>query len=107
VAKFAKGDRVCALLVCNRWGVEFNLFVGTLMKVEKRGFDGKTPIVTINVDTYLYLNGPSQNQKPHDFVLDANLWKILPWNKETRAEIKQLRKACRMLNEMTKKVKAL
>lgn len=107
MAKFAKGDRVCALLVCNRWGVDLTCFVGELKKVEKRGPNGEMPIVTINVDKSIFLYGEPQNQKPHDFTLDARVWKILPWTKETRTEIKGLRKACRMLDAMTKKVKAL
>lgn len=107
MAKFAKGDRVCALLVCNKWGVDFTCFVGTLKKVEKRGPNGEMPIATINVDKCFFLKGPVQEQKPHDFQLDVRLWKLLPWNKETREEVKNLRKACRLLDEMTKKVKAL
>jgi hypothetical protein len=107
VAKLAKGDRVCALLVCNKWGVDFTCFVGTLKKVEKRGLNGEMPIATVSVDKVFFLYGPVQEQKEHDFSLDARLWKLLPWTKETRTEIKHLRKACRMLNELTRKVRDL
>jgi hypothetical protein len=107
VAKLTKGERVCALLVCNKWGIDFTCFVGVLQKVEKRGLNGEMPVATIEVDKAFYLYGPVQEQKAHPYHLDARLWKILPWNKETRAEVKSLRKACRTLDEMTRKVKAL
>jgi hypothetical protein len=107
VAKFAKGDRVCALLVCNKWGVDFTCFVGTLQKVEKRGHAGEMPVATITVDKSFFLYGPVQEQKSHDFKLDVRLWKLLPWTKETRDEVSNLRKECRVLDEMTKKVRAL
>lgn len=107
MAKIKKGDKVCALLVSNKWGVDLTCFVGTLKGIEKRGADGAIPVAVITVTRTFFLYGAPQEQKAHDFHLDARLWKILPWTKETRDEIKKLREASRLLDQLTRKVRAL
>jgi hypothetical protein len=107
MAKLRKGDRVCALLVCNKWGVDLTCFVGTLKKIEKRGMNGELPAAVITVDKTFFLYGPVENRKEHDFELDARLWKILPWTKDTRTKIKEVRTAARVLDQLTRKVRAL
>lgn len=107
MAKVKKGDKVCALLVSNKWGVDLTCFVGTLQDIEKRGANGEMPVAVINVTKTFFLYGAPKEQKAHDFHLDARLWKILPWNKATRDEIKKLREASRVLDQLTRKVRAL
>lgn len=107
MAKFKKGDRVCALLVSNRWGIDLTCFVGELKKIEKRGPDGTMPVAVIHVTKSFFLYGAPEDRKGHDFHLDARLWKILPWTQETRDLIKELRAESRVLDQLTRKVRAL
>ncbi len=98
--KFRKGDKVCALLIANRWSVDFTCFMGRLVKIEE------TPSVlkaTILVTRYYGLYGGHEHD-PKEFVLDIRLFKMMHWNAETKSKVKELRAASRTLHEMTKKL---
>jgi hypothetical protein len=96
--KLRKGDRVCALLVCNKWGVELTCFVGELLKVEKTTY---STVVSINVDFYMDLTS-KRKQPPHVFTLDAKLFKVLPWTLEMQEKIRAVRDQARLLDQATK-----
>jgi len=95
--EFHKGDRVCAVLVCNKWQVDFSCFCGRLVRIEKNEFVNKA---VIRVTTYFTLY-EKQKHKPTEYVLDIDLFKLLPWNEENRKKVRELRLASRTLNRMT------
>jgi hypothetical protein len=100
--KFRKGDKVCALLVANKWGVDFTCFCGKLVKIEERG---SLLVAKIMVSTYYDLY-KKQKHKPSEFSLDVRLFKLLPWNEQTKEYVKSVRKASQTLHEVTCKVRS-
>lgn len=99
--KFAKGDKVCALLVNNKWGVEYTCFVGELEKVEKTSYGTIAHIqVTKSISLYDKKEYPASL-----FRLDAKLFKILPWNDTTKLKLKTLREASKVLDKLTREIK--
>lgn len=102
--KFKKGDRVCAVLVCNKWGVDFLCYVGELDKIEKR--PNSNPVAQIKVDTRYSIVTKTKHE-PVVSRVDAKLFKILLWTPEVKAQIKEVRSQSRILNEATLKLKEL
>lgn len=96
--KFKKGDRVCAILVCNKWGVDLTCYVGELQKVEKVG--NMNPVAQINVDTYISL-GKKEKHKPTVTRVDVKLFKLLLWTDDVKEKIKQVRDCSRELHKQT------
>jgi hypothetical protein len=101
--KFRRGDKVCALLVANKWGIDFTAFMGKLVSVEQTEYVKKA---TIRVTHYYSLYSMDKHQ-PKEFTLDIRLFKLLKWNSTTKKKVGDLRTACRMLDQMTKNVKNL
>lgn len=100
--KFKKGDRVCALLVCNKWGVDFMCYVGHLQAIEKKGL--QNPVAQIKVDTYYDLNTKHKHD-PTVTRVDIRLFKLLLWTDEVKAKIKTLRTQSRELNATVKELR--
>lgn len=101
--KFRKGDKVCALLVCNKWGVDLTCFIGTLSKISNAGSSKQA---TIEVTRYVDLVS-TQKHKPRPFVLDLKLWQLLHWNLNTKEKLKQLRATSRSLNKITSDIRRI
>lgn len=98
--KYKKGDRVCALLVANKWGIDFTCFMGKLVKIEETTMVLKATILV--TDYYgLYHH---QKHKPKEFTLDIRVFKLMRWDAKTKTEVKELRAASRVLHKMTKKL---
>ncbi len=101
MAKFKKGDKVCALLVANRWGVDFTCFCGRLVNIEERGTVLSAKImVSVYYDLFV-----KKKHKPSEFNLDIRLFKLMPWNNETRAHLRQVRAASQTLHALTKRIR--
>lgn len=100
--KFKKGDKVCALLVCNKWGVDFMCYVGELQKIEQ--VQGRNPVAQINVDSYYDLK-IKHRHAPTVTRVDVKLFKLLPWTHEVKLKIQDLRDQSRKLNKMTRELK--
>ena len=95
--KYRRGDKVCALLVANRWGVEFTCFCGRLVNIEERGTVLAAKImVSVYYDLFVKKTHP-----PSEFSLDIRLFKLMPWNNETKSHIRAVRQASRTLHELT------
>jgi hypothetical protein len=103
--KFSKGDRVCVLLVCNKWGVDFTCYVGALVKVEKKG-QFANPTAELLVDKYIGLDS-KQKHEPRKVVVDIRLFKMLHWNDENKALVKELRKQSKVLHQLTTDIKSI
>lgn len=101
--KFRRGDKVCALLVANKWGVDFTAFMGRLVSVEETGSILKAKIKV----TRYYSLYESKKHAPKEFTLDIRVFKLLHWNSSTKNEVIKLRDASRMLHRMTKKVRMM
>lgn len=101
--KFRRGDKVCALLVANKWGVDFTAFMGKLVKIEDTGTIRKA---TIKVTRYYSLY-EMQRHKPKEFCLDIRVFKLLKWDDASKAEVIALRNASRTLHKMTARVRAM
>lgn len=101
--KFRRGDKVCALLVANKWGVDFTAFMGKLVGIEDTGSILKAKIMV----TRYYSLHENQKHSPKEFTLDIRVFKLLHWNDETKKEVAALRLASRSLHKMTKRVRAM
>lgn len=103
MTSFKKGDKVCALLVANRWGIDFTCFCGRLVRIEQTATIRKAVIkVTVYIDLQT-----RQKHPPSEYTLDVRLFKLLHWNEETKAKIKELRAASRKMHKLTRSVRAL
>jgi hypothetical protein len=87
--KFKKGEKVCAVIVANKWGVEFSCFVGVLESVERK--PGSNPVVTMSTRRYIGLTTDQKYDKPTSQRIDAKVFKVMPWNDEVKAFVKELR----------------
>lgn len=94
--KFRTGDRVCALLVANRWGVDFTCFCGRLVEIEERG---AVLSAKIKVTQYFSLYG-KKTCKSAEFNLDIRVFKLMKWTEETKAHVIAVRKASRELDKL-------
>jgi hypothetical protein len=99
--KFSKDDKVCALLIANKWGIDFTCFVGKLVKVEK---SPANTVAHIEVTRYIGLLS-TQRHKPTLFKLDIRLFKLLHWNPDTKEKVKELRNVSRTLHQLTREIK--
>lgn len=99
--KYRKNDKVCALLVANRWGVDFTCFCGRLVAIEERGTVRAAKImVSVYYDLFV-----KKKHKPSEFNLDIRLFKLMPWNDETKTYLREIRQASRTLHELTKRAR--
>lgn len=101
--KFRKGDKVCLLLVNSRWGIDLTCFVGTLVKIEITPY---SVVAHVDVTRYISLVKNEKYKQPTLYKVDAKLFKLLPFNESTKAQIREILKQSRRLSKTVQQLTA-